>query len=235
MLESAKAACPIQLAQSGPIIESSTALSTLRERFREQNYVRLPKLIEPTLLGLVRSWIERGEFRPKTHTDVGREVCLKDPKALNLIDFLVNNNRFFRIVEQITECGRIGCFISRVYRMIPNSGHYDNWHRDLVEPRLVALSLNLSPETYSGGVLLLRDRRTQQILQEIENTGCGDAILFKLAPDLQHRVTDVSETAPKTAYAGWFCSEPDFHYELGKSGKSNDGNSGDGSRDQGEA
>ena len=38
--------------------------------------------------------------------------------------------------------------------------------------------------------------------------GNGDAIIFRLASHLQHRNTNVTGSTPKTAFAGWFRSDP---------------------------
>jgi hypothetical protein len=38
----------------------------------------------------------------------------------------------------------------------------------------------------------------------VNNTGFGDAILFRISKDLEHRVTEVVGEVAKTAYAGWF-------------------------------
>ena len=54
----------------------------------------------------------------------------------------------------------------------------------------------------------MRDLGTEQILSETTNEGFGDAILFRLAPHLQHRLTNVEPGPPKTACAGWFCAGP---------------------------
>jgi predicted 2-oxoglutarate/Fe(II)-dependent dioxygenase YbiX len=69
------------------------------------------------------------------------------------------------------------------------------------------MSVNLTPEVYFGGTLQLRDPHSHRMLQEVANTGPRDAILFRIGSDLQHRVTPVNGTLPKSAYAGWFQSE----------------------------
>jgi hypothetical protein len=69
------------------------------------------------------------------------------------------------------------------------------------------MSVNLSPEIYGGGTLQLRNAHTRRVLREVANTGPGDAILFQIAPDLQHPVTAVTGAVPKSAFAGWFQSE----------------------------
>jgi hypothetical protein len=94
--------------------------------------------------------------------------------------------------------------------MISGNGHYDSWHDDMVEDRLVAMSINLSTDVYLGGVLQIREKNSQQVIQEVANIGLGDAIVFRLAHSLQHRITDVQGKVPKTAFAGWFRSQPEF-------------------------
>jgi hypothetical protein len=75
---------------------------------------------------------------------------------------------------------------------------------------MVAMSINLSAKPYSGGVLEIRTRESGKVLHRTANTGPGDAILFRVAPGLQHRVTAVEGEVPRTAYAGWFIAGTDF-------------------------
>ena len=72
------------------------------------------------------------------------------------------------------------------------------------------MSVNLSPKPYAGGILQLREARSEEILAEIANTGLGDALFFRISPELKHRVSPVEGIVPKTAYAGWFQAELDF-------------------------
>jgi hypothetical protein len=81
---------------------------------------------------------------------------------------------------------------------------------------LVALSLNLGPDPYVGAALRIRDRRTGRITDEVTNTEPGDALVFRVDPALEHRITDIEGTAPKTAWAGWFKAQPDFRAVLAR-------------------
>ena len=42
------------------------------------------------------------------------------------------------------------------------------------------------------------------------NPGVGDALMFRIAPQYEHRIADVTGQEPRTAFAGWFCSEPEY-------------------------
>jgi hypothetical protein len=123
---------------------------------------------------------------------------------------LLNDPRLFAAVREVTGCDSIGCFEGRVYRMAPGGEHYDSWHNDLAEGRMVAMSVNLSREPYAGGVLQMRRRGPKEVFAEVTNVGAGDAILFRLDSELQHRVTPVQGSTSKTAFAGWFKSSPTF-------------------------
>lgn len=199
-------------AGSSTEVESPTLeeLERLRAEFQAHNCVKLPELLEPALAHEIVGKLSSSRFRFRRHKDVGDEECMEINAALGQLEFLVNDPRLLKLVEQVTDTGPIGCFTGRVYRMVPSAGHFDSWHSDLGHHRLLAMSVNLSPEPYEGGILQIRDRNSAEVLHEEPNLGVGDAIVFRLAENLQHQITTVSGNRPKTAYAGWFRSEPSF-------------------------
>lgn len=199
-----------QLTESGFMLSySPEEVAALRAEFDGRHAIRLPRFLDPELLALVQRHISQGSFYTRAHGRVGLELCLSPGITYGILHYLMNNNpSLFRFVETITGCGRIGLFTGRVYRMMPGPNHYDSWHSDDVAQRLIGMSLNLSEEVFAGSVFQLRDARADPILCEIANTGLGDAILFRIAPHLVHRITPLEGTAPKTAYAGWFRGLP---------------------------
>jgi hypothetical protein len=201
----------LQLTRSGPALSWTDAdLRRLRTQFDERHCIRLPSLLDADEFAYLQRQLERAAFADKKHGNIGVEVCLQESPALHLLNFLTNDDRFFELVRRLTGCGPIGTFLGRVYRMVPGSGHYDSWHSDCVDHRMIGMSLNLSDGVYSGGVFQLRRKDSAEILIEAPNTGPGDAILFRIAGDIQHRVTGVEGAVSKTAFAGWFVSEPNF-------------------------
>ena len=77
------------------------------------------------------------------------------------------------------------------------------------------MSINLEPIPYAGGVLQIRLRQSEEIIEEVDNVGPGDAILFRIDGALQHRATPVT-SGVKTAFAGWFRSGPSLRDELAR-------------------
>jgi 2-oxoglutarate-Fe(II)-dependent oxygenase superfamily protein len=206
----------IQITRAGTTFHGSPGdLRALRKQFEDRHFLRLPKIFSPDLLDLILHQIESAPFTAFKHGAVGTDLKLTHPSTEALLYFVTNNPALFSLVQQITGCERIGCFIGRVYRMVPGRKDEDSWHDDNSDYRMLTLSINLSREEYSGGTLEIKEIATGRI-SDVQNTRLGDAILFRISNRLCHRVAPVTGHLPKTAYAGWFCSQPDYREVLGK-------------------
>ena len=104
---------------------------------------------------MVCAELRRASFKELVHKDIGPnlELCMNPNRALGLLTFLMNSDSLFRVVEAIAGCPPVARFAGRVYRLVPGSGHLDDWHDDVVSQRLVALTINFSEAPYAGGVL----------------------------------------------------------------------------------
>jgi hypothetical protein len=201
----------IQITRSGAITSlSPDDLARLRDDFNSRNCVLLPRLLEAGLLQRLQRELHCSDYYERTHGGIGVELCLEPGKTTAMLEFMANDPRLFQLIQAITGCSRIGCFEGRVYRMLPGGDHYDSWHSDVGEGRMIAMSVNLSTGVYEGGVLQISPVHSDQIIHEVANVGQGDAVIFRIAPHLMHRVTELKGRAAKTAYAGWFRSEPDY-------------------------
>lgn len=193
----------------GPIPPDST-INGLRYGFEKEHYILIESFLDPALLDYIQQNINDGDFYPRSHGRLATELCLNQGKAHALLYFLLNNQKLFRFIEAVTGCDKIGCFEGRGYRIVPGEGHFDDWHNDIYGGRLVAISINLSNEIFEGGELQIRNSHSTRILSEVANIGSGDAVIFRLSDDLQHRIADIRGNVPKTAFAGWFKSGPDY-------------------------
>jgi hypothetical protein len=205
----------IRLTGSGTSVSATAEeLDSLREQFQAQHCIRLPQLLDATLLRVIQRQIETAEFYERVHEDGGVpppvDSCMRENSASHALHLVVNEPKFRGFVEQVTGCGRTGCFFGSVYRLVPGHTHYDSWHSDMVEGRMLAMSINLSTDVYRGGVLEIRDWESGHVSHGVANTGFGDAIIFRIARHLKHRVSPVEGTVPRTAFAGWFYPQPDY-------------------------
>ncbi len=199
------------------VSKQSQGLESLRTKFNQSDCILLPQLFDQQILNLIKKRLHQSLFQERNHTGIGVELCLEDKVAVNTLNLLMNNQEIFDFIQKVTGCIPIGNFSGRVYRFNPTTKHHDSWHDDLVKHRIISISVNLSEQPYSGGILQIRKRQTEQIIHEVANVGFGDAIVFRLSEQLQHRVTNVVGDHPKTAFAGWFSSQPDFRTFLKQS------------------
>ena len=178
----------------------------LREEFGVYHSARLPALLNATLIAAVSQGMQRGTWVGFEHDGLGREMILDDVLTLDLLHFVANTPAFLALIRDVTGCDTIARFEGRVYRMIPGTDHYDSWHDDVGANRVIGMSLNLGPRPYTGGSFQLRTDGDGAV-RELPNTVPGDAIFFRISPDLSHRVTPVVGTEPRTAFAGWFFAD----------------------------
>jgi len=201
-----------QITRNGVAVsQSAEDKARMRELFDRQHSLRLEAFFEPDLCGELVARIAEAEFEELRHDHIGVELHLADRVTSAWLNLLVNDPGVYRLVEEITGCDMIASFFGRVYKLTPDPGHYDSWHDDLAPHRMIAMSVNFSTDPYEGGLLQIRDARTKKLHAEVANSVRGDAVMFRVAQGLEHQVTPVEGAAARTAFAGWFCSAPDYY------------------------
>jgi hypothetical protein len=203
----------IQLTRSGLRISSPEEVGGLADAFAARHAVTLPQFLEPALLEMVLRTVASARFTARVHHDLDPptiDLGLDDPAAHGRLLLLFNDTGLFRFIESVTGCASIGQFQGTVYRMVPGVHHLDSWHDDMEKTRLVAMTLNLSRDGYAGGVLQIRKTNSPAIVCEIANTGLGDAVVFRIGRNFEHRLTPVEPGPAKIAWTGWFRREPSF-------------------------
>jgi len=201
----------LQITKRG-LLTDSTSATTLRQTFERQLYLHLPGFFSPEVLSLIQPHISAENFFERVGE--GLELCMQLNGGVAAILLLVNDEALFELIRRITGCGAIRAFEGRVYRLVGGTSHHQRWHNDMVENRFAAMSVNLG-ESYGGGVLQIRDRGSKTILAEVANTQKGDAILFQLSKELEHRITRVTDSSIKTTFAGWFKGAGSFLHPQG--------------------
>ena len=203
----------IQLQNTHTTIDA-TDVKCLREEFVKGRCAVLRELVPQSVLRSIWRRLEVGSWREDAHKDIAVEQTLdQDDGIIHWLHMLVNRRSFLDLVSRITESTPLTTFHGRVYRLMPNSGHFDSWHGDCTCGRVVGMSVNLSQQVYSGGVFQLRHRSTQEMLKEVANIGFGDAAIFQISPTLEHQVTETVGLHGRTAFAGWFLSGPTNHLQ----------------------
>jgi hypothetical protein len=185
---------------------SEAELSELRSHYALRNVVRLPGFLDPELVARVQRRLRGCEFVSfHTTNGIDRRETPKNPATRGFLWLMFNDRRLFDFVEAVTGAGPIDATTGGIYRQRSIARHKLAWHRDLDFGRRVAsMTVNLSPRPFRGGVLQFRTTTGHRPLGEVTYGGAGDAVLFRVGEDIQHRSTRVEGAQPKTIYSCWF-------------------------------
>ncbi len=113
----------IQIQTKGVLLDPER-IAKLRLEFRDMHYVRLPQLLDPSLLDFLRARLANSQWETMIHGKIGEEYVTKDLPALGLLLFSANLPKFRAAIEELTGCAPLRWFQGRIYRMIPAAGHY---------------------------------------------------------------------------------------------------------------
>lgn len=182
--------------------------------YASTNCVFLPGLLKKHALDNLINKISNIEFETKYETDEKNKfgkvlfVPLNAP-ILFTFQMMFNNKELFALLEKITGCPTIGNFVGRIHRSEEGGEHEIKWHGDNADSRLLAITLNLGTDRYTGAHFQLREVASQKMLREFGQIEAGDAFIFKIDPELQHRLAPL-ETGKRTVGVGWFRQNPDL-------------------------
>jgi hypothetical protein len=189
-----------------------------RTHFERHHWVKLPHFLHAAMMRDVQHGLAHARFVEVRHMSVAPpsiDVCMV-PNALSaMLELFCNDAAVLRAVESLTGCAPLVRFNGFVYRLTPFTGHHHSWHNDVLQGRRVAMSINLDPMPYEGGILTIRERGSERVIEQVENRGPGDALLFRIDSALQHRATAVT-SGVKTAFAGWFRGEEPLRASLAR-------------------
>lgn len=200
----------MQLGLRGARVAASRELDLLGTELAHQHHVRLPAVIAADLGARIDDLVPKLTFESRNHGAIASEECARPDTLTELLAFVFNDPVWLQAVQTIVGCDEVGCFDGRIYRFAHGHNHGHDWHRDVDGNRLAALSVTLTHAAFSGGALEIREG-TDGAVQQVRNPVFGDAVLFRIADDVYHRVTAPQPGPAKIAYAGWFCRTPKFH------------------------
>jgi hypothetical protein len=204
----------IHLTQTAVVAESED-IKKLAQEFAETGCARLPAFLHPRVLNPLMKWLQSARFETKDEIQGGRifGTTLFVPRSepsLFLLHFILNRPALFEVVEQVAGCAKLGSFSGRIHRTSDESLHHIDWHNDAARTRSVGINIGVSAESYTGGLFQIRDPQGR-MRSEIGRAAPGDAFLFRISKDWQHRLTPV-ESGRRTVAVGWFLKEPDWQH-----------------------
>jgi len=202
----------IQLTQTA-VLSDAADIPRLAEEFEETGCVLLPDFLAPQILRHFLDWVNEAQFVEKHeigHGEVfGTTLFVpSSDRSWFLLHFILNRPGLFELVGKVAGCPKIGNFTGRLHRTVAGADQHIDWHRDAEEARTLGLVINLSTEKYTGGVFQLRDQN-RTMRAEVGPAKPGDAFLFRIDRDWQHRLTRL-QSGRRTVAVGWFRTQPEW-------------------------
>ncbi len=190
-------------------------IEAARMAFADSCAIHVKSFLDAELVADLQHRLAAAAFARRVHDGVEGveppvDMVLKDHGIASRMLFLLNDEALFRVVRRITGCDSIGCFTGTIFKMMARDGQFDSWHSDVDDNRMVALSVNLGERPFEGGVLEIKEAKTERILWSMANGCAGDAMLFEVSRRLLHKVTDVTGDVSRVVLAGWFQRTPRY-------------------------
>jgi hypothetical protein len=105
-------------------------------------------------------------------------------------------------LQSVFDCDPIAHVEGHLAQMIP--GNSLRWHRDAgLGTRRLAMVLNLTTESYTGAHFQMRREATRKPLFGYHANRAGSLSVFRIGPDLRHRVTPLESGGPRNTFAAW--------------------------------
>lgn len=194
----------------------STNLDQLRaakEAFERSGCAVIADLIPGALALTFSRLLDGAAFAPRVYSGATRQlaadsVAPEDHPVLHALHILMNDERVFRAVREITDCGPIGFFRGRLTRMVPSPSHFVDWHNDMSGTRMVGLTVHLSRAPVQGGVFRIRRRSSPDEVADVPVQKLGSAHLFRISSEYEHCVTGVLGDEARVVFVGWFHHGP---------------------------
>ncbi len=205
----------IQISKSGLVAVPESDVEVLRERFAEHESLNLKQFFDKRLVNYMRSKLSNTAFVNRQEIDkkgeFGRVLFVpRTEPVLFAMHMLLNKPRLFELLQSVTDCLPIGNFSGRIHRSKAAEKHMIEWHDDVSDGRLLAITIDCSSENFSGGELLLRRKSDQEIIASSGHMEPGDAFIFRVSPSLEHQLEPLTGDGARTVAVGWFREKPDW-------------------------
>lgn len=197
-----------------------------RAQYQQNCMLVLPGLFSRELCEILIREINAGGWYQAVHEDngvIGSEETSSSELAGGILSFVVTEPGFISLIRQISGRDDITWFSGRFFKMNPSLGHSCSWHDDINPTRRVGISICLEEVPCEGGGFEIRKAGSDQLLGRVERRNLGDATLFRIGEDLEHRILPVKEGTVRVACAGWFHSgRKDLQTRLAKNALTSD-------------
>jgi hypothetical protein len=200
---------PFQICSQGVTILSDPA--RWRASFADVPAIAIPAAFEPEFCAKMVERAARARFVADDDIEQIGTRLVESPQLIGrAISLLLHSAELLHWLEVVTGAGPLRAVAGRFAEM--RASHHDalDWHDDLHDTtRRLAIIVNLSGQRFVGGQFQLRRKGESELLLRHDHPQAGSVLIVAVRPELEHRVTPVSQGGPRRIYAGWFLTQPE--------------------------
>lgn len=190
---------------------SSTSMepeARARAQFAADRALSVPNALSQDFLRTLLDIVDKGSFPRELVDKLGHRGVETPPLAGRLLSLALRRSSFLEWIRKVTDLPDITGVAGSIAETGANPGEALDWHDDLnhVERRL-ALTLDLSPAAYHGGIFEMRHKGDDLPFLTHAHAAPGSLIIFAISPVLEHRLTPVTDGGPRRVFAGWFTAD----------------------------
>ena len=180
------------------------------EHFAEHRAILCNGAIQRDFLALLFDVLARAEFRSDRVEGLGHREIEKPALAGRAISLALNRRTLLDWIATVARCGRLGSVEGRVVQTALRPDDRLRWHDDLEDTgtqRRLGITIGLSNQAYDGGLFELREKDMHTALFHHRHVEPGQALIFDVAPDVEHRLCPITAGGPRRVYTGWFIED----------------------------
>jgi hypothetical protein len=192
-----------------PLSVSTMEVEVLRDPaefvkdFSLNRALAVASLLDPVFTDKILGHCDRARFVP---LGGGDNRLVEEPRLAGVaIGLALQRPTVLRWLELATGCGPLVSAYGSVLRVPGTGKSVLGWHDDLDKDpgRRLGLTIYLGGPAFAGGVFELREK-TGTLLTRHRHKALGSAIIFEVAPDLEHRLSPIDSGGPRQVFTGWF-------------------------------
>lgn len=185
--------------------------SAWRERFDQVPAISIPAAFEPGFCARMVERAARARFVPDDDIEQIGTRLVEAPQLIGkAMSLLLHSSDLLNWLEKATGMGLLRAVAGRFAEMRASTCDALDWHDDLHDTtRRLAIIVNLSERAFVGGQFQLRRKGETELLLRHDHAQAGSVLIVGVRPELEHRVTPVSQGGPRRIYAGWFLTQPE--------------------------
>ena len=202
----------IRIGATETAVGDALAIERARGIFDRYHAIALADAFAPPLLATLMALSRTDPFVADIGVDrIGQRSVEMGDRVGNAMRMMLARPAFLRWAAEVAGCEPLDTVSGLVAQMEPGSEDVLGWHDDCATYRFrrIALIVHMSDGPFAGGWFEMGPKKSSELLVRIGHVPAGTILLFRVHPDLRHRVLPVEGGGIRRVFAGWLNAPED--------------------------